>query len=316
MNTSLILDNPGLVMLGILACICLVLLPVTISAARRSRRRKEGVVRRDREPSISSGRYYDESPDDGYAAVVYSAEEVRERRRPRARVNDEASAHTSRGQPRHPEEARRSMPPRDVSTPRKPSAGSRFAWFLVGVCVGAGGLALWWTPISLGSLTRVMAFLDRTELPAIVGNGPLQGTSKGQDRFAATHSENAAAPATIAGAGGNDIGEMIERFVAVVRDQLPMAVGPGTTMVNADYAGNVVALGFTIAQTVAAEDVPKLQHELETRFKANVCGTVPDPSNIHGLNERGVTFIITYIDLRGVTVADMRVAPQFCSDPA
>jgi hypothetical protein len=190
-------------------------------------------------------------------------------------------------------------------------------WFVVGVCAGAGGLALWWNLPTFNPLTTVMALFDRPDPPAVVNRpAPAPTETKEQDRFGVPQTDGPVSPVAIGDGDGNGVGELIDSFVTNLKGQLPMAVGPGITMVNVDFQGNVVALGFTIAQTVAPEDAPKLQNELESRFKASVCATPPEPSNIHGLNEQGVSFIITYVDLLGKNVAGLTVDPNFCSSPA
>ena len=79
------------------------------------------------------------------------------------------------------------------------------------------------------------------------------------------------------GPADDDLGQMVASFVTDLKAQLPMEVGPGINMVNVDYKDNVVALGFTIAQTVSEVDTPKLQNELEMRFRTSVYSTPPDP---------------------------------------
>lgn len=306
MDPSIIWENPGLTLLGVLAGIFLILLLPIVSAIKRSREERRDNSLRAREPSIYGDygdRRYDERP--SYGSYFASQDEERPSDRWSARDDrdDEAPAGVFGSGPR------RQRKPVRVSAPR------RSIWFAVGVFVGVGGLALWWNLPKVNPLTTVMAFFDRPAPPAVIDQpAPARAETKVQDRVGALPIDGSGSPAAIG--DGDEVGDLIDGFVTNLKAQLPMAVGPGITMANVDFQGNVVALGFTIAQTVATEDAPKLQEELESRFKASVCATPPDPSNIHGLNERGVSFIITYVDLLGKNVAGLTVAPNFCANPA
>jgi hypothetical protein len=329
MNASIIWENPGLVLLGILVGVFLILLLPILSAVRRSgEERRETSVRR-LEPSVYNDRHDDNSryDDQRPSGRNYFAREERyaDRRRLREEPDDDEPASVSPGNDEERYADRRSSRERlDDEVPatifgggaskRKPlrvSAPVRSFWFAIGVCVGAGGLALLWNPPSLSQLTTVMALLDRPG-PSPVADQTAPGESNLQERPEAPGTDVSASRAAVE----PEVGAMIESFVSGLRGQLPMAVGPGITMVNADFNGNVVALGFTIAQTVDAQDAPKLQSELETRFQTNVCSTPPEPTNIHGLNERGVSFLINYVDLGGKNVAGLTVGPNYCADPA
>jgi hypothetical protein len=181
--------------------------------------------------------------------------------------------------------------------------------------VGAGGLALWWNLGAIPNpLPTVLALFDRPDpSPSDPVTPAAPAGNKGQDRVGAAASRPATAPEPVGVGGGEDVGELVEDFVGGLRAKLPMAVGPGITMVNVDAHGGTVALGFTIAQTVSDEDAPKLQAELETRFRGSVCATPPEPTNIRGLNELGVAFLIDYVDLLGKNVAGLTVDPNFCT---
>ncbi len=314
MDASLIWENPGLTLLGILAGIFLILLPLIISAARRSRERSEAVALRDREPSIygslSDDRSYDEQADVGRYAGAYDDDVPNDRWSPRESQTGRTGASVFESGQRSRESAS------SLATSRR-SGSARIVWFLVGIGVGAGGLAIWLNPPPSDALASVLALLDRPAPPTTTAEEtPQPDSSEATDRFGEAAPEGFAQPSAISDGDTTEVGEMVESFILTLRDQLPMAVGPGITMVNADFEGNIIALGFMIAQTVADEDAPKLQEELETRFQKSVCATAPDPTNIHGLNERGVSFIITYVDLIGKNVAGLSVAPNFCSDPA
>ena len=331
MNASIIWENPGLVLLGILVGIFLILLLPILSAVRRSREQRRDSSLARREPVIHNDSY-----DDGYDGKrpsdrSYFARDDEERYADRRRLYEEpdddvpASARTGHDEDDYGDR-RRSREGLDDGTPatifgggasrRKPlrvSGPVRSFWFAIGVCVGAGGLALLWNPPSFNQLTAVMALLDSPGPPPVADQtAPAPAETNAQERPEAPGTGMPASRAAVE----PEIGAMIESFVGGLRGQLPMAVGPGITMVNVDSNGNVVALGFTIAQTVAEQDALKLQNELETRFQTNVCSTPPEPTNIHGLNERGVSFLINYVDLSGKNVAGLTVGPNYCADPA
>lgn len=309
MDASIIWENPGLTLLGVLASIFLILLLPIVSALRRSREKRDDVALRAREPSVFDDRnyddrYYDERLDYGSYFTRDSDVPPSDRRRSRDdRDNDVPVGRFGAGAHQR-KSIRAAVPVKTIC-------------FIIGIGVGAGGLALWWSLPPVNTLTSVLALFDRPDpSPATAERPAAPVDTKVQDRIGASDSEASAAPFAIGDGAGEGVGEMVESFVANLKAQLPMSVGPGITMVNVDSEGSVVALGFTIAQTVAEEDAPKLQSELESRFESNVCATPPDPTNIHGLNERGVSFIITYVDLRGEKVAGLTVEPRFCSNPA
>lgn len=313
MDASIIWENPGLTMLGVLAGIFLILLLPIASALRRSRETRRDVSPRQREPSIFDDRGYDDrdyGDRQDYGSYFARQESSPDRWGARDDRDDDVPAGVFGREPR--QRKRR----KTVSL----SAPARAMWFVVGVCVGAGGLALWWYPpsnlLSFNPLPTILALFEPPDPPPVADTAPPPADNKVQDRLAEPGSDVASAPMAIGDGGGAEVDEMIENFVTTLQAQLPMAVGPGITMVNADSGSNTVALGFTIAQTVADEDAPKLQEELESRFKSSVCATQPDPTNIHGLNKRGVAFLINYVDLLGKNVAGLTVAPNFCSDPA
>lgn len=331
MNASIIWENPGLVLLGILAGIFLLLLLPILRAVRRSRKeRRDGPLVR-REPVIHNGRHNDRYDDERPSARSEFTRDGEERHADRPRLYDEpdddvpTSALTGYDKDDYADR-RSSREVLDDGTPatifgsgasrRKPlsvSSPVRSFWFAIGVCVGAGGLALLLNPPSFNQLTAVMALLDRPGSPPVADK-----TAPAPAETNAREGPGAPAPGVSASraAVNSEVGAMIDSFVSDLRGQLPMEVGPGITMVNADSNGNVVALGFTIAQPVAEQDALKLQSELETRFQTNVCSTPPEPTNIHGLNERGVSFLINYVDLTGKNVAGLTVGPNYCADPA
>lgn len=332
MDASIIWANPGLVLLGILIGIFLILLVPILSAVRR--RSREG--RRDRraprrEPIIDDDRYddryEDQRPTSGSYFPDYADERHADRRRLRHEPGDDVPVSDLAGYEEDDYADLRSSRERlNDETPatifgggasrRKPlrvSAPVRSFWFAIGVCVGAGGLALLWNPPSFTQLTTIMALLDRPgPSPAADQTAPAPAETNAQARLEAPGTGMSASR----GGAESEVGALIESFVSGLKGQLPMAVGPGITMVNVDSKGKVVALGFTIAQTVGAQEAPKLQNELETRFQTNVCATPPEPTNIHGLNERGVSFLINYVDLSGNNVAGLTVGPNYCADPA
>lgn len=315
MNVSIFWENPGLTLLGVLAAIFVVLLLPIIGAMRRSREERFDASLRSREPNIFNAHYddrqydsrgYDDRPDYGSYFSRYADDQS----------SDGFASHTSsrdgRGDP--PAGVFGSGPRRRKSV-RVTAPARSMIWFVTGLCVGAGGLALWWKLPPVNPLPTVMALFDRSAPSPAVAEAPAARVdSKGQERVGGALPQVMAAPA--AADGGGDVSEMVDTFVTNLKAQLPMAVGPGITMAAVNANSNTVALGFTIAQSVTAEDAPKLQKELESRFRSNVCSTSPDPSNIHGLNERGVAFIINYVDLLGKNVAELTVKPNFCSNPA
>lgn len=308
MDASIIWENPGLTLLGVLAGIFLILLLPIVSAIKRSSEERRENSLRVREPSIYGDRYDDRNFDDRPSYGSYFASQGEEHSSDRWSApddrDDDAPASIFGSGARQRKTVR-------VSAPR------RIIWFVVGVCVGAGGLAVWWDLPKVEPLTTVMAFFNRPAPPAVAERPapvPAPVETKGQDRVSAPQTDTPGAPAVVG--DGDGVEELIGSFVTNLKAQLPMAVGPGITMANVDFRGKMVALGFTIAQTVAPEDAPKLQKELESRFQTSVCATPPGPSNIHGLNERGASFIITYVDLLGKTVANLTVHPKFCSKPA
>lgn len=248
METSFIWENPGLTMLGILAGIFLILSPLIIVAVRRSRERSEDVVLRDREPSIHDDRsddYYDELDDAGRFDGTY--EDIsNDRRSRRKRGSDRSREYADRGQ---------SHTTVTDSTPSRRSGVAKMVWFLIGVGVGAGGLALWMNPPQSDVLATVLALLDRP------GSTPVVAADERPENSSSAPEVSAGLAAN--GDGTTDVSDLVEGYVSELREQLPITGGPGISMVNADFKGNVVALGFTIAQTVAEEDAPKLQHELE-----------------------------------------------------
>jgi len=324
MNASIIWENPGLVLLGILVVIFLILLLPILGAVRRSREERRDTPARRMEPSVHNDRYEDRRP----SGRSYFARDDEERHADRRRLRVESDDDEPAG---HDEERyaerRRSREVFDDDAPatifgggasrRKPlrvSAPVRSFWFAIGVCVGAGGLALLWNPPSFNQqLTTVMALLEPPDpSPVADTTASAPAETNAQERLDAPEPEVSASRAAV----DPEVGAMIESFVSGLRGKLPMAVGPGITMVNVDSNGDVVALGFTIAQTVNAQDAPKLQSELETRFQTNVCSMAPEPTNIHGLNERGVSFLINYVDLGGNNVAGLTVGPNYCANPA
>lgn len=303
MSTSIIWDNPGLALLGVFLVVFLILLFPILGALRRSREERERETLRVREPIIRGDRYrddYRERPDHRGSFDEYDDEPPVDRWASRD-VRDE------------------DLPADDIAPwpSQRRSAGSRgpvrSIWFVLGMCVGAGALALWGNLPSAGTLTTILAYFDRPDQPSVTEQSSSPAGTNAQDRFATSDPSSPAAPAVIG--GGDEIGILVDGFVTNLKAQLPMSVGPGITMVSVDSQANSVALGFTIAQSVADEDAPKLQNELENRFGASVCATAPDPTNIHGLNDRGVAFIITYVDLLGKKVAGLTVAPNFCPNP-
>jgi hypothetical protein len=314
MDASIIWENPGLTLLGVLAGIFLILLIPVIGAFRRSRAERRDAPLRSREPSLFGDRYYDHR---GYDDRDYDNRDRSGRQDYGsyfARYSEEPSAERWRGQNDGDDDVpagRFGSGARRRKKPARTSAPGRGIWFVIGICVGAGGLALWWSLPPVNSLPTLLALFEPdppsavVEAPTAPATPTAPADTKGQDQVAA--------PVAIGDGGDASVGDMVESFVTNLEAQLPMAVGPGITMVNVDSEGAVVALGFTIAQTVSDEDMPKLQEELETRFGSSVCATAPDPTNIHGLNEQGVSFIITYVDLLGKKVAGMTVEPNFCS---
>jgi hypothetical protein len=301
MDASIFWDNPGLVLLGILAGIFLILLPPIIGAVRRSRQPRRDSSLRAREPSVYGDRYDDgRSGNDSYFAD-YDEERSSDRWNSRSGREQDLPAGAFGAGPRKRKPMRASVPVRSI-------------WFAIGVCVGAGGLALWSNLSSFNPLTTVMAFFDPGPPPVADRTALASPDIKAEGRFDALQTDVAASPAAVG--DSDEVGEMVAGFVTDLKARLPMAVGPGISMVNVDSKGNVVALGFTIAKSVGAEDAPKLQDELETRFRTSVCSTPPDPTNIHGLNERGVTFLISYVDLLGTNVAGLTVDPNFCQSAA
>ena len=298
MDASIIWENPGIALLGVLAGIFLILLLPIVSAIRRSREEQRDDIMRAREPSVYRDQYRDERPSYGSYFAGYDEERLPERWDSRDQRNDDVPSGVFGSGPRKRKSARVSVPVRSI-------------WFLVGVCVGAGGLAAWWN-LPRDPVAAVAALFDRPSPPPIADSPTRPADTKDQDRFA----EQGNGVAVSSAAVGNDVGEMVNSFVTNLKAQLPMAVGPGITMVNVDSKSNVVALGFAIAQTVSEQDAPKLQKELETRFRTSVCSTPPDPSNIHGLNEHGVAFLINYVDMLGKNVAGLSVGPNYCSGPA
>jgi len=333
MNASIIWENPGLVLLGILVGIFLILLLPILSAVRRSREERRDTPVRRLEPSVHNDRYndsdrYDRQRPSGRSYFARDDEaRSADRRRLREAPDDDEPASVLDGydeeryaHPRSRREAIDDDVPATIfgggASRRKPlrvSAPVRSFWFAIGVCVGAGGLALLSNPPSFNQLTKAMALLDAPGSPPVADpTASAPAETNPQERLDAPEPEVSASRAAV----DPEVGAMIESFVSGLRVQLPMAVGPGITMVNVDSNGDVVALGFTIAQTVAAQDAPKLQSELETRFQTNVCSMPPEPTNIHGLNERGVSFLINYVDLGGNNVAGLTVGPNYCADPA
>jgi hypothetical protein len=314
MSTSIIWENPGLALLGVLAGIFLILLLPIVGAVRRSREERRADLLRAREPTIYGDRHYEER---------YHDERYHDDRYERP---DHGNYFASQGDDyaasrRSAREARDDVPPGVFGSgprrrkPRWISAPAGSVWFAIGVCVGAGGLALWWSLPPINPVTALTTLLDNPAPPTIAEQSPPTRDSKVQDRFDAP--EVVAVPSAIGDGGdaGDELGEMVESFVANLRAQLPMGVGPGITMISVDSDSTSIAIGFAIAASVADEDAPKLQDELETRFRTSVCSTPPGPENIRGLNDLGVAFIINYVDVVGKNVAGLIVEPNFCSAP-
>lgn len=193
-----------------------------------------------------------------------------------------------------------------------PIAGpAKGLWFVFGAAMGIGAMIFWSSPPTADSLNTLVALFESPNPPAVAEEPKPPVVTKAQERL---NPPGETVSATAASDG--ELVAMVEDFVTSLRTQLPMAVGPGITMASVEGGPNAIALGFTIAQSVAAEDAPKLQSELETRFRNSVCATEPDPTNIHGLNARGVSFLINYTDLLGKTVAGLTVEPNYCASPA
>lgn len=196
----------------------------------------------------------------------------------------------------------------------RPAGPARGLWFVFGVTVGIAATMLWTSVPTADTLTTLLAFFENSNAPAIADEPAAETDGKVQERMASVGETDSAAPT--ADDQGNDVGQLINAFVASLKTQLPMAVGPGITMAAVEADSKTIALGFTIAQAITEEDEPKLQSELETRFRTSVCATEPDPTNIHGLNRRGVSFLISYTDLLGRNVAGLTVGPNYCASPA
>jgi hypothetical protein len=194
----------------------------------------------------------------------------------------------------------------------RPLGAAKGLWFVFGAAVGIVVAMIWSSVPTVGSLTTLLASFDAPSPPAVADQPAAGDASKAQERMTAFDQTAAAAPSADQG----DVGQLIDAFVVSLRNQLPMTVGPGITMAAVTAESNTIALGFTIAQAIAAEDEPKLQSELENRFRTSVCATEPNPTNIHGLNRRGVSFLITYTDILGRNVAGLTVGANYCSSPA
>lgn len=184
-------------------------------------------------------------------------------------------------------------------------------WFFVGLCVGAAGMGLWWNPPRISSLASLIASFESSNPPKITNAPAAPPEPKAQTRL--DPSGNIGSSSKIAAGGNPGVPALIGAFVTDLRKKLPLAVGPGVTIETVDGGQNAVAMGFKIAQAIANEDAPKVQRELEARFRNSICATNPEPNNIHGLNERGVSILITYTDLIGTHVAQLNVEPRFCS---
>lgn len=195
----------------------------------------------------------------------------------------------------------------------RPAGPAKGLWFVFGVTVGIAATVIWSSVTTSGSLMSLVAFLDNPNPTAIADEPASAAGGKAPEQLGPFGQTASGAPTAV---DQGDIGQLIDAFVASLRSQLPMTVGPGITMAAVEADSNIIALGFTIAQAIAEEDEPKLQSELETRFRNSVCATEPDLTNIHGLNRRGVSFLINYTDLLGRNVAGLTVEPNYCASPA
>lgn len=115
--------------------------------------------------------------------------------------------------------------------------------------------------------------------------------------------------------GPDDLSDMAAGFAASLTRNLPMPVQPGVEITAITAEGSIVLIEFNIAEPVADDDVGRLQAEMEKRFFDGVCATTPFPDNIHGLSNRGITFLVNYKDLFDKAVVNFTAEPQFCSKP-
>lgn len=193
----------------------------------------------------------------------------------------------------------------------KPARGG---WFIASVCVGAAGMALFLRPAGIDKLMSQFTQFASPYISAIT-NVPLVSTPSGTSVNSDPLSDDTLNAPPLTG-DISEIDAMVDAFVTDLRVQLPVTVSPGIIMAIVEGEKDLIALGFVISRLVAEKDEPKLQSDLETRFRESVCATKPSPTNLHGLNDLGVTLLINYADLSGKNVAELTVEPRFCSDNA
>ena len=341
MNPSILWEYPGLAISGVLLVLALLVALPLAAAFRRSRRDSRQPTVGRKEPRIPSV-YYDDDYRDDRAPRGREDDRV-----PRGREDDRVQHgreddraprrhDDDRGyddeydydldydddgrdkyanyrkelfsQPIEPFRDRYEPEPQERRKPAKPARSGglgKSLWFVFGICVGAGGLALWnmssMIVPAIGTLNR-----DQTATPATATPSP---PSKNEARFASD--PPASGPSS--GASDAETSGMINDFVSGLRTQLPLNVGPGIDLTSVDAAGNSVTIEFSVARAFADDEIATFQEDVKAGFRKNVCATAPNPTNIHGLSQRGVSFNIFYKDMLGKGVAELTAEAGYCS---
>jgi hypothetical protein len=290
---SRLLANPGLALVATLLLLCIIMVFPVIAAFRRSLE--------PREPHFGPAPYRDDDDDD-------DEEDEEDHRYRRSGFGS--------GPPR-----------RGKSLPA--GALAKFAWFALGVAVGAGLMAMNDSTLTLSSLLNMPIESGPGETAesrppaAAPRQDPAPAPARKQDSRVAAEEDPVriaeqalaklpdTAPQPAPQAAADPVDTEVAEFVSGLRARLPMPIGRDIELVNVNAAERVITLSFAIQLAIPESDYPNLQKTLDERFRNGICSG-QDELGIRKLNEAGVSFSVRYSDLVGKTVARLEMLPNFC----
>jgi hypothetical protein len=310
---SRLLANPGLALVATLLLLCIIMVFPVVAAFRRKAREQERERERarrrpqrrslePREPHFGPAPYRDDDDDD-------DEEDEEDHRYRRSGFGS--------GPPR-----------RGKSLPA--GALAKFAWFALGVAVGAGLMAMNDSTLTLSSLLNMPiesgpgeTAESRPPPAAAPRQDPAPAPARKQDSRVAAEEDPVriaeqalaklpdTAPQPAPQAAADPVDTEVAEFVSGLRARLPMPIGRDIELVNVNAAERVITLSFAIQLAIPESDYPNLQKTLDERFRNGICSG-QDELGIRKLNEAGVSFSVRYSDLVGKTVARLEMLPNFC----
>lgn len=187
----------------------------------------------------------------------------------------------------------------------------RLGWFLMGFVVGVGGfLALpYMTTESLKlANTWFVSLIDPKAQTPIDLKTPSETPPVGKDDERLDENVISSLPAV----AEKPIGKLSAAFVDAIKEKLPMRIGIETEMLTVDQVADTISLGYVILRPVPDDEIPSLQTELGEKVRQSVCKEETTPKTMRGLSQRGVTFLINYVDLNGKSVVTIDLPPNVC----